>query len=206
MARSKSRRRFGGLSLGRSRWPFVLVAVGALLLAGGAAANVAATPQWRGARIINREAARGVHPDLQRFLDLWEERGPFDVRIGQLPGFPGGALRTASDAAGQAAACTANLSDACDLASTPHGRGAALDLWPEGVGFNPYLPWDQWTPEVRAAFQTIGEFAEAAGLTWGGRWRSNTFPHGDQPHVELKNWRSLPYPPPAYGAFVVALG
>lgn len=180
------------------RWGTLLL-VGGLLLAAGAQART----QWAGARVLNRSAAYGVHPKLQEFLDLWEQRGPFDIEIGELPGFPGGGLRT--DEAGQAKACSTptsgggTLSSACDLASTPHGRGAALDLWPVGFGFNPYLSWAQWTPEIKAAFETIGEFAEAQGLTWGGRWRSATFPHGDQPHIEMKNWRTLPFPPPNYG-------
>lgn len=198
MTASRSRRRrFGGLG-GGSRWPLVLVAVGALLLAGSAAANVAATPHWRGARVLNREAARGVHPALQRFLDVWEERGPFDIVIGQLAGFLGGGLRTSD--AGQAAVCAAGLSDACTLVDTPHGRGAALDLWP-AEGFNPYVAWRNQPAEIHAAFQAIGEFAEAYGLTWGGRWRTEKMPDGDQPHVEIRGWRSLPYPPPPYAGF-----
>lgn len=195
--RQRSRRGFGLLS-GGSKWPVLAGILGLLLLAGASGAAAAVTDTRR-ARVINRYAARGVHPDLQAFLDWWEQNGPFDVEIGQLDGYPGGGLRTAADAGGQAAACASGLSNACDLASTPHGRGAALDLWPVCCGFSPTLSWEQWTPEIKSAFLTIGQLAESQGLTWGGRWRSTTFPHGDQPHIELPYWRSLPYPPPDYG-------
>lgn len=201
--RRRARRRFGAFG-GGSKLPLVLGLAAVLALFGASQASASQSAAIfpappRGARVLNRSAAYGVHPELKKFLDVWEERGPFDVEIGQIAGYPGGGLRTAADAAGQAAACAVNLSNACDLASTPHGRGGALDLWPVGFGFNPGMSWEQWTPEIKQAFQDIGEFAEAYGLTWGGRWRSDKMPHGDQPHVELKYWRSLPFPPPDYG-------
>lgn len=180
------------------KWAPVLIVAGVLLLAGGAVNAAAAEPSRR-ARVINRQAARGVHPELQGFLDWWEFNGPFDIEIGQLAGFPGGGLRTEADAGGQAAACAADLSAACSIIDTPHGRGAALDLWPVGFGFNPWLPWAQQPAEIKAAFAKIGQLAEVYGLEWGGRWRTAQMPDGDQPHVQMRNWRSLPYPPPAYG-------
>ncbi len=177
----------------------ILIVAGLMLLAGGAVSQAAAAPSSSSrVRVINRERAAGVHPTMLAFLDYWEVNGPFDVEIGQLPGFPGGALRTAADAGGQAAACEADLSSACTIIDTPHGRGAALDLWPVGMGFNPWTPWRQQPEHIKAAFEQIGLAAERFGLEWGGRWRNEKMPDGDQPHVQMKNWRSLPFPPPNY--------
>lgn len=179
------------------KWGVILLVGGLLVLAGGSVSAAAAEPGRR-ARVVNRGAARGVHPTLQAFLDYWEQNGPFDVEIGQLAGFPGGGLRTDADSAGQAAACKADLSSACTVADTPHGRGAALDLWPVGFNFNPWLAWAKQPADVKWAFAEIGRVAEEFGLDWGGRWRTDEMPDGDQPHVQMKNWRSLPFPPPAY--------
>ncbi len=175
------------------RWGWALLAIGLVLAAGQATAAIAPVS----ARVRNRWAAAGVHPTLQAFLDWWEQNGPFDIVVGQLSGYPSGGLRTAADAAGQAAACAAGLSEACDIVNTPHGRGAALDLWPAD-SFDPYLSWPSQPQWVKDQFLALGQAAEAFGLTWGGRWRTAKMPYGDQPHVELKNWRSLPFPPPAY--------
>lgn len=199
MTRRRSRRRFGEGSA-RSRWPLVLVAAGVLLLAGGAASEAAAAPgSGRRAQVLNRWAAEGVHPGMQALLDAWENEGWFDVEVGTpFAGFPGGGLRLPSDAAGQAKACQEGLSNACTLADTPHGRGAALDIWP--VGFVPTKTYAQ-QPGMLEKMQEFGRWAASKGWVWGGNW-SNP----DYPHVELKNWRALPYPPPDYSAQYSAWG
>lgn len=62
----------------------------------------------------------------------------------------------------------------CDGVRTPsnHQSGRAVDccfLGPDPYGDN--NPWEQY-----------GQFAEAEGLIWGGRWRAKK---RDRPHVEL---------------------
>jgi hypothetical protein len=137
--------------------------------------------------------AAGVHPGMQALLDAWENEGWFDVMVGEpFAGFPGGGLRTAADAAGQAAACQADLSNACTLADTPHGRGAALDIWP--VGFVPTKSHaEQPLPGMLERMMEFGRWARSKGYEWGGDWADP-----DYPHVQLRAWRSLPFPPPVY--------
>lgn len=147
-----------------------------------------------GATVFNRERAAGVHPDLQNLLDDWIREGSHDVIIGGGGIYPNGGLRT--DAQAQADAAANGLTNATTLKMTPHGRGAALDVWP--VGFNPNVAWDYQPAAVKQMFLDFGSWAEGKGFTWGGRWSSATFPNGDQPHIEMKNWLSLPYPPPNY--------
>lgn len=152
-----------------------------------------------GTRVLMRGRADGVHPQLRALLDAWELEGSHVVVVA-----PDGGVRT--DAAKQAGFAAGGMSGAATLATTPHGRGVALDVWP--ASFLPHVPvssggvaarWTSWEdlPEsVRAEFQAFGEFAERRGLRWGGRWRSATFPNGDQPHVELAQWTTYPFPIP----------
>lgn len=171
----------------------IALGIGLVLLAGGGISEAAAAEATssRGARVINRWAAAGVHPDMQHLLDLWEQEGWFDVQVGTpFGGFPGGGLRTATDAAGQASACQNGLSNACTLGQTPHGRGGALDIWP--VPFNPLQSFDA-QPGTREAMIAFGNWAKSHGYVYGGDW-----PKPDYPHVEMANWTSLPFPPPSY--------
>lgn len=164
----------------------LLLLLAVVLLGGGSAlAGVSM------GRVRNRGNAAGVHPSLQALLDEWERYGSHDVMI---PSSPWGGLRTSE--AQQAGYAQGGMSDATTLASTPHGRGAAIDVWP--VEFPLYVSgtWAAVPDAVKAKFAAFGDFAEARGFTWGGRWRSASMPNGDQPHVEIKNWRAMPYPPP----------
>lgn len=168
--------------------PLALAALGVLALGAGAA--VAAGRG--GGRVLYRERADGVHPDLQWLLDQWESEGSHVVEIAGGPNWPHpGGLR--SSELGQAATAAMGLSKAVTLQETPHGRGAALDVWPRG--FRPdrsYAAADQ-LPGARELMATFGAFARSRGLVWGGLWSTP-----DDPHVELCNWRSLPFPPPDY--------
>ena len=139
------------------------------------------------ARVLNRDRARGVLPDLLALLDAWELEGAHTVTIA-----PDGGLRT--DAAKQAGYAASGNSNATTLEQTPHGRGAALDVWP--TDFADYVsgPWTDVPEAIKAKFEAFGVFAEQRGLVWGGRWRGAGFANGDQPHVELQNWRAYPYP------------
>lgn len=137
-------------------------------------------------RVQNRERAAGVAPELSALLDAWELEGTHQVQIGGGPSWPynGGVRR---DAAAQAAAFAAGLSNAQQLSDTAHGRGGALDVWP--AGFNPNRGFET-QPGMEQLFKVFGQWAESKGFVWGGRWSTP-----DLPHVELRNWRSLPFPP-----------
>lgn len=146
---------------------------------------------WKSAagKVMKRERANGTDGRLQRFLDYWAVSGPFALMVA-----PDGGVRT--NEARQASYYAAGTSKARTLDETPHGRGGAVDLWPEG--FDPTKPVDEATYQ---RFLAIGAAAERAGLGWGGRW-TGAFPPstanpygGDLPHVEVRDWASLPYPP-----------
>jgi len=169
-----------------------LVALGALallVLSGGAAAT---TIELGAGRVRNRHRAAGVRRELLELLDAWEALGTHDVEVA-----PAGGLRT--DALAQLKRAADGASNAPTLRSTPHGRGGALDVWPLGFAAHVHGTWAQVPQLLKDRFATFGAFAEARGFTWGGRWRSERFPNGDQPHVELAAWAALPYPPPPGG-------
>lgn len=141
---------------------------------------------WRGnsgvtmvRRVWHRQRAAGVRPELIAFLDAWDSYGeaPFPVVV-----CPDGGLRT--DEAKQHALFVAGKTKAETLANTPHGRGAAVDVAPYRLVKGRYAP----DFSVKDDFRIIGEFAEALGLVWGGRF------HGffDGPHIQIRDWRSLP--------------
>ena len=140
-------------------------------------------------KVGHLERATGVHPSLRALLEAWNALGSHTVIVA-----PDGGKRT--DAAKQASYAASGTSNAPTLESTPHGRGGALDLYP--TSFLPHLAlrtsWENLPQSVRDEFEAFGVFAEARGFKWGGRWRSVKFPNGDQPHVEIIGWQSLPFP------------
>lgn len=146
-----------------------------------------------GATVYDREVADGVHPDLQRLLDLWEQEGSFDIRVAS-------GVRTQAE---QTQNYQLGLTRASDVSTTPHGRGAALDIHP--VGFNPNACFAS-QPGMLDLMNQFGQWAESQGFVWGGRFSGYYSPAcktidnvtGDRPHVELKGWQSLPYPMPDY--------
>lgn len=147
------------------------------------------------AQVLERQRADGVHPDVQALLDAWTQEGTFDVTVAG-GAYPGGGLRSALDVA---KAASMGLSNATSLSTTPHGRGAAIDLWP--AGFNPDSTMTA-QPDAMAKFQQLGAFYQSHGFVWGGGFTSIVAPdgtQGDLPHGEMQNWQSLPYPPPDYG-------
>lgn len=159
-----------------------------LLLVGALLATLALRASSRAAsmKVLNRERASGVLQPLQVVLDRWELEGTHTIVIAGGPSWPyPGGLRT--DASEQAAAAAGGLSRATTLDSTPHGRGAALDVWPEG--FDPRRGFDT-QPGMKHLMAVFGEWAERQGLEWGGRWQQP-----DMPHVQLRDWRQYPYPP-----------
>jgi hypothetical protein len=164
----------------------VLLAVGVLFMASKSTSKVQGI-----------ERAAGVHPAFFALLDEWERVGTHRVVIpAKLVRNGGVVVATAglrTDASEQAALTSGGLSNAATLKSTPHGWGYALDVHPEG--FDPTVAWAAQPADVRAKFFTFGTFAEqytapdGSRFAWGGRWQSQTFPNGDQPHVELRDWR-----------------
>ncbi len=145
------------------------------------------------AYVAHIERALGVHPSLLALLEDWNRLGSHDVVIAGGEGWPNGGLRT--DVLEQHKAFVAGLTKARTLADTPHGRGAALDVWP--YGFNPHRGFDGQL-DMPALFRVFGQFAEDRGFVWGGRWDFHTpgsTLSGDYPHVEVADWRHLPYPP-----------
>lgn len=146
-----------------------------------------------GAQVYDRANARGVHPALQQLLDDWQAEGWFDVRVAS-------GVRTASQ---QAANVAAGLTNATDITTTPHGRGGALDIHP--IGFNQNACFNV-QPDMLTRMNEFGAWAKTKGFVWGGDWQKFYSPacqnidgvRGDRPHVEMANWVTLPYPPPAY--------
>lgn len=172
-----------------------VIVVGAGAVVVGGAAVIAARGQ-----VNHLEHAAGVHPALRALLGAWNSSGPHRVVISpaDTDWSPTGGVRT--DEASQAAAAGAGLSNASALRDTPHGRAAALDVWPEG--FNPHRGFDA-QPGMLPLFNVFGEWAESQRVvfggalfefSWGGRWSKP-----DRPHVEIRGWQQLPFPPPDYG-------
>lgn len=148
-----------------------------------------------GARILRPELSAGLRPELLDFLAWWELHGAFDLVIAGPDALwtwvpRGGVRQGPDDEATQAAAFKEGLTLAKTLADTAHGRAAALDAWP--VGFDPRIPWERQPATMKLKFAAYGAAAEARGLRWGGRWVSFGGGAGDQPHVEVPHWRTLP--------------
>lgn len=170
------------------------------LIAGGLALW-ALGGRMAGKNVFDRHLAAGVHPSLIALLDLWDKEGWFPVRVSSWSG----GLRT--DAAAQAAQAAGGLSNATTLKQTPHGRGAALDIWP--LGFNPNAATLSEQPEAMDRMYQFAEWAKSkGGFVAGKDWvnfkttpaqKAGADPAGDWPHLEIANWQSLPYPPPNYG-------
>jgi len=164
--------------------PWAWWALGAAALVGGVAmllGKKSAVPAAtvNGPRVRHRERAAGVDRRLLAFLDWWDANGPFTIVIG-----PDGGVRT--DAAKQADYFRRGTSKARTLQETPHGRAGALDLTPVDAKGNPV--WEG--PGVSEKFAEIGRLAKAHGFAWGGDW-----PSADMPHIEVKDWKGLAYPP-----------
>lgn len=127
-------------------------------------------------RVHHRERAKGVDIRLIAFLDWWESNGPFELTV-----LKDGGVRT--DEARQRNFYEVGTSKAKTLDETPHGRGGALDCAPL---INGDVPWTD-----KGLFERMGRFAESKGLQWGGRWKDPV----DGPHIQVPDWRQLPFPP-----------
>lgn len=149
-------------------------------------------------KIHHRERAAGVHTLLLAFLDWWEVNGPFELTVVALGGvrsqrvvmelYEQGRTQPGPPCRCERRPCHKHplgltVSSAVDVEETAHGRAAALDVAP---WINGQVPWDDWS-----RFETLGELGEAHGLEWGGRWTGRK----DGPHLQVPNWRALPFPP-----------
>jgi hypothetical protein len=144
-----------------------------------------------GARLIHLERAVGIHPTLFAALQEWERSGPFPLTVGVK-----GGLRTALDqlelwAKGRTAEGNI-VTNAMTPEASPHGRGGAVDLWPldsEGA------PLFDESPATLQRYDSMARWFRQRGFHCPLTLGDGTV---DRPHVQLTNWRALPYPPPDY--------
>lgn len=177
--------RMGSAPLGVPWWAWLL-GVGGLatvvivLVTKGKASTLPLT----GNPVLRRDRANGVDQRLQDFLDWWEGYGPFPLTV-----MIDGGVRT--DEAKQAQFFATGVSGAKTLAETPHGRGGAMDLYPTINGEIRGLLYDPDQEEAATYFRQMGALAKEHGLKWGGDWLRRK----DLPHVEVPDWKELPFPP-----------
>jgi hypothetical protein len=139
-------------------------------------------------QVFHRERADALDDRLQTALDTYAENGPYPLVV--VDGLRAGAAAEAA----QAQYFSDGRSHAATLDQTPHGRGGAFDFAvvdsSSGDAVIRTLP-----AEANAeAYKSVGEYFEALGLTWGGRW-GGFGAHGDAVHIEVPDWRDLPFPP-----------
>ncbi len=163
-------------------------------------------------KVRNRSAADGVSPELQAALDEWERSGPFPITIGSgvrtdvkqaelyaynridptLP--PGTGPGQADGPSNKKDPNESYATNARTTRSTAHGvrsgYGRAFDFDPVPATLQNYI--------------TAGEWFEARGFEWGGRWKTAFPPKlgaapgtaaaygGDIRHVNQKNWQTIP--------------
>lgn len=141
------------------------------------------------ARVFARERLDVVHPDLRALVLKWEQEGTFHVYVAS-------GLRTAEE---QLELFRQGLTRAMAPTDSPHGRAAAVDIHPLGFDDAKCFNAQPWALVLMNRF---GEWAESHGAVWGGRFSGFYGPcrevEGDRPHIELKGWRAMPYPPPDY--------
>lgn len=182
--------------------------VGAVLIGAVAAVLLLSRGASVARKVLTIENARDLHPRLLALLEDWNVNGSHVVFVPgpadlEPLGFPPAGLRDGAKAAAQqAATAAAGGSAASSLSSTPHGPrmfqgkkvGWAVDVWP--LGFNPLQSWERTPQLVKDQFRTFAEFArDRHQLIAGAFWKSDTFPNGDQPHIEVPGWRTAPLPP-----------
>lgn len=132
--------------------------------------------------VSGRQRLSEVDARLVQLIQLWEYEGTHNIFIPA-----DGALRAGVEASShQLQLYMSGTSKARTLLETPHGRGAALDVWPAGYDFAKDVSEQ---PVMKERLVTFGTFAKRFGFEWGGDWTSPK----DYPHVQLHNWRSIPF-------------
>jgi hypothetical protein len=163
----------------------LLVLVLALIMKMQAPTGGNTTAAVGSARVLGRENAAGVVPEMLAMLDAWEQEGDFDVT---LPSWPPSGTRTDAQ---ELEIHNEGLTNATTASTSAHGHGCAIDVWMPG--FDPGKSFDD-QPDVWALQQRFGAWAESKGYRWGYRW-ANQYgfgPYGDAVHFELSNWTSYP--------------
>ena len=130
------------------------------------------------------ECLKSVRPELAsigRYLRMYAQQSGIEIVFVQ-------GLRTeAQQAALYAQGRTAPgqiVTQAPTAESTPHGRGAALDFAIIDLKGQP-----SWAAGLTLLYERVGRLGEGLGLVSGQR-----FSHPDRPHLNLRNWQSLPFP------------
>lgn len=132
--------------------------------------------------VTGRQRLDSVHIQLRQLIEAWEYEGSHNIFIPA-----DGGLRIGVEAAAkQLEYFQRGTSNARTLDETPHGRGAALDVYPVGYDFSKPL---EEQPAMRARFEAFGAFAKRFGFVWGGDFRNLK----DWPHVELPNWKTIQF-------------
>lgn len=120
---------------------------------------------------------------LQRFFDDWERDGPFRIVVIAGARTRAQILELYAQGRTKPGAIVTNVKD---TATAPHamrgGKLFAADVAPD----NATATGPVWNDEAK--FRVIGERARAAGLTWGGDFKSLK----DMPHIEDPEWRLHP--------------
>lgn len=136
-------------------------------------------------RVFHYEKAALLNPRLREVLDEYATNGPWPILLTST------VREGAAAALEQAGYFAAGYSKAKTLQETPHGRRAAFD-------FNVVREVNgdavvrTWRPEENPdLYRQVAQFFTVRGCSWGGNWKSFV----DMPHIELTDWRNLPFPP-----------
>lgn len=132
-------------------------------------------------RLLHRERAEGVDKRLLEFLNFWAAAGPFPIMV-----MPSGGVRY--NEALQLELFRRGVSKAKTLAESAHGRAGAVDVGPVVLGASGQVI--ALLDNDVESFRQIGELAKSRGLVWGGDWKFH-----DAFHLEVPDWKRLPFPP-----------
>lgn len=163
---------------------YFVVLIGVVLFVMNKGSMMETVPMYKG-----EEKLRHVHPAFTVLIDEWKSHpNTFEIEIAD------GLRYGPEDEALQARNYATGMSKARFLRDTAHGRGGAIDIYP--IEFRDWIKraWPDVPSDIKNKFLVFGMFAENRGFIWGGRWLK-TFPYGDQPHIELKAWNTLQFPP-----------
>jgi peptidoglycan L-alanyl-D-glutamate endopeptidase CwlK len=136
--------------------------------------------------LLNTANLEGVHPKLRDFARAAANALPFDVWVAE--GVRSDArqrelYKLGRNSSGQIVKLSDVVTYAPDASQSAHGSGLAVDLWPLRDG--------RMAPSGAPEWEKLGALARASGLAWGGAWKAQFPPYGDQPHIEMPSWRDL---------------
>lgn len=140
------------------------------------------------AKVFHDERVQGLAPELVLAVEEYARYGPLPITV--TSGLRTDEEQRALYAKGRTVAGSI-VTNAQTAADSAHGRAAAFDFAPVREVSNGAVRRVWLGEEAEEKYRVVGEWFEARGLVWGGRWRGLV----DMPHVELLNWRALPFPP-----------